>query len=75
MKRALLLAMFAVGCTPTVLLGTLVGDGGGVDLAPGCLDCDLARPPDALDFGKLGDGGDLGGSDLGDGSVLVDLAH
>ncbi|MGZ3407071.1 MAG: hypothetical protein ACXVAN_11550 [Polyangia bacterium] len=70
MKRALLLALLAVGCTPTVILGTLSLDaGGGTDFA-GCPVCDFAFHP--LD-GFLPDG-DFGGSDLGDGG-LVDLAH
>jgi hypothetical protein len=71
MKRALVLALLAVGCTPTVILGTLsVDGGGGVDIG-GCPVCDFSTH--LADGFDLGDGGDFGGSDLGDGG-LVDLA-
>jgi len=64
-------ALFAVGCTSTVVLGTLGADAGGSN--------DLSRPIfDAFDGG--GDFGDFGGGDFGDfgggdGFVLVDLAQ
>ena len=71
MKRALLVALLvAVGCTPTVVLGTLSldGGGGGADIA-GCPVCDFAFHP--LDGFDAGDGFD---GFLGDGGA-IDLAH
>lgn len=76
MKRALLAALLIAGCTPTVLLGTLSTDAGGPGDMANCV-CDLSRPPDLIDLGHLGDGGDFGfvdgGFDLG--HLIVDLAH
>ena len=72
---AILAALAIAGCSSTVLLGTLPGDGGG----PGGSN-DLSGPRfDGFDGGDLGGGGD--GFDAGpifdlgtDGSPLVDLA-
>ena len=86
MKRALLVTLLAVGCTPTVILGTLSVD------ASVCPTCDLGSADSALDaggfdaggfdaggfdfdLGDLGDSGSGDGSSAGDGATTGDLAQ